>query len=53
MCVFNRNKPLEYKDIEYSIKFIFADEDEIKRILNVFVDAIRGYNKEEERGENN
>lgn len=54
MCKFRRNKPLKYKDIEYFIRFhFFADEDEIKRILNVFVNAVREYNKEEERGRNN
>lgn len=45
MCIFKK-KPLEYKDIEYSIKFIFADENEIRRVLNNFADAVREYNRE-------
>lgn len=47
MCMLKRKKPLEYKDIEYSIKFIFADEDEIKRILDIFANAVLEYKEEE------
>lgn len=49
-----KSGPIEYKDIEYIIRFnFFAGEDEIKRILNVFVNAVQEYNKEEERGGKN
>lgn len=45
MCMFKKTKPLEYKDIEYIIRFsFFADNDEVKRILNIFANAIREYN---------
>lgn len=53
MCIFKRNKPLEYEDIKYFIRFnFFADEDRIRRILNVFVNAIKESNKTIDSEEN-
>lgn len=47
MCIFKKIKPLEFKDIEYSMKFMFADDDEINRVLNNFVNAVKEWNKED------
>lgn len=44
VCIFKKRKPLEYKDIECIIRFnFFAGEDEIRRILNIFADAVQEY----------
>jgi hypothetical protein len=54
MCIFKKRKPLEYKDIECITRFnFFADKDEIRRILDVFVNAVRGYNKKAEKHNGN
>lgn len=47
MCIFKKRKLLEYKDIEYSIKFMFANDDEINRVLNNFVNAVKEWNKKD------
>ena len=46
MGLFKKEKPLEYKDIEPSIKFMMADEDETRRIIKSFADAIGTLNLE-------
>ena len=45
MCIFRKKKPLEYKDIEFSIKFMMADEVEIKMIIRKFADAVEAHYK--------
>ncbi len=40
-------EPLELKDMIWSIKFLMAGEEEIKRIITNFRDAILKYNNQE------
>lgn len=40
-------EPLKLEDIIWSIKFLMADEEEIKRIITNFRDAILKYNNQE------
>ena len=45
MSLFKKEKPLEYKDIEASIRFMMASEEEVAKIIKVFADAAEAFNK--------
>ena len=39
-----RKKPLEVEDMVWALKFLMASEEEIKRVIKNFSDAIKKYN---------
>ena len=40
-----RKKPLEVEDMIWALKFLMAGEEEVKRIIKNFSDAIKYYEK--------
>ena len=44
MGLFKKEKPLEYKDIEPSIKLMMASAEDMAKIIKVFADAVEAFN---------